>query len=411
MARKVTMPLTEDLAQPITLAIVDTGKVVSATVHHLSILPNCKFDVCIDNAEHDEISEAIRTGSFAGPWAYHLFASLYPFGQQILDLGGHIGTFAFLAASLGHKVTVVEASPRNATLLQEGARLNGFDTVNVVSTAISNQVGTIDFIEAGPYGVVANTTIEGPRTTVPATTVDELLTRVGWETVDAIKMDIEGSEIAALEGMTDHLSRQEAPTFFFEINGFTLHLFDNTPQDLLALFERYGYTCYKIARYTLIPLPSDRIVPELCIDCLAVKGTLPRLPKWTVLPAFSKSQIIARLLRSATDANPKSRTYTARSLQTADADLLDDIRIITILYGLQADPVEEVREAAAWWQSPLPSEVLPRLSRMLADQEREVEHLQSLVRGYETGKVMRAMAFAQGIPARVKAAFTPGKTS
>ena len=64
-------------------------------------------------------------------------------------------------------------------------------------------------------------------------TVDSVLEDLEWDYVDLIKMDIEGSEVAAVRGMKNLLSKPSAPPILYESNGHTLWFFNKTPQDLV----------------------------------------------------------------------------------------------------------------------------------------------------------------------------------
>jgi hypothetical protein len=106
---------------------------------------------------------------------------------------------------------------------------------------------------------------------VRATTVDDLLEELGWERVDFIKMDIEGSEVSAVRGMARLLSRADAPPIFFESNRHTLGFFDKTPSDLKASLAALGYRNYLVAQNRLIPVLPETEQQDTVVDYLAIK--------------------------------------------------------------------------------------------------------------------------------------------
>src|SRR5207245_1177343 len=112
--------------------------------------------------------------------------------------------------------------------------------------AVSDRPGTLEFCQAGPYGHVAAPGSWAADVVVPALAVDDLLDEHGWDRVDFIKMDIEGSEVAGLLGMARRLGRADAPPLFVESNGHTLALFDQTPATLKATLEGFGYRNYQV---------------------------------------------------------------------------------------------------------------------------------------------------------------------
>jgi FkbM family methyltransferase len=157
------------------------------------------FDVSFKNLtsakDIDELSQWLAKGIF--PESYNLMVrllrALAPEGGRVLDLGAHVGMFALAAAAAGYEVLAVEASPRNAALLRASIERNGFDRLRLVHAAVSDRPGVLEFCQAGPYGHVLTGASE-ESVKVPAIDVDRLLAEHGWDRVDFVKMDIEGSE-------------------------------------------------------------------------------------------------------------------------------------------------------------------------------------------------------------------------
>ena len=63
----------------------------------------------------------------------------------------------------------------------------------------------------------------------------------GWPAVQAIKMDIEGSEVLALEGMRQLVKRNPGIKLIIEINPTYLNIAGKTPEGLLALLGELGF--------------------------------------------------------------------------------------------------------------------------------------------------------------------------
>jgi FkbM family methyltransferase len=244
------------------------------------------FDMAID-IQRLGVDTIIR-GIFDGQtWFmddfYVLLDRMRP-GDAVLDLGGHVGTFALAAAALGCRVTCVEAAPANVALLNASVARNGFTNMRVVWGAISDREGTLKFLPHGPWGTVANPSVlrspdmiqasELAPITVPALTVDGLLHRLGWERVDFVKLDVEGSEVAALHSMTELLNRPDAPTLLYESNTHALRFFGKTASQLADLLSDFGYTSYFVKSGSLVPVRPDDLESEHTVNCLAVKGIL-----------------------------------------------------------------------------------------------------------------------------------------
>lgn len=246
-----------------------------------------RFDVAIDVRRMDSITRGIVSGQSWFMDDYYLLLDRMRQGDTVLDLGGHVGTFALAAAALGCRVTCVEAAPENVVLLKASVARNDFAHMHVVWGAVTDREGTLKFLPHGPWGTVVNPTVlqspdminasELVKVDVPALTVDGLLHRLGWERVDFVKLDVEGSEVAALHSMTGLLARPDAPTLVYESNPQTLKFFGKTPKQLVATLGGFGYDSYIEKSGSLVPVQPDNLDLECIVNCLAVKGSPPDL--------------------------------------------------------------------------------------------------------------------------------------
>jgi FkbM family methyltransferase len=201
------------------------------------------FEIAVEppGKGQDPISrELCSCGTLRSPNARLMLACLRP-GQRVLDLGAHLGTLSLTAAAAGCEVLSLEASPRNAALLEASACRNGFDALRVVHAAASDRCGEVVFRQNGPFGQLQSGEAGPADVRVRATTVSDLLRSVGWDRVDFIKMDIEGAELLALAGMGDLLDRDDAPPLLYEGNGWCLSHFGSTVRELKGALAARGY--------------------------------------------------------------------------------------------------------------------------------------------------------------------------
>lgn len=136
-------------------------------------------------------------------------------GDCVLDCGACYGDtslwFACKAGPAG-KVIAVEPHPRIIELLRHNlARNPGVQgRVTVVNAATSDTDGSvIPFVLAGA-GSHQSRQGEAPEQVevgVATITIDSLVRELGVETIDCIKMDIEGSELKSLQGAAATLQR------------------------------------------------------------------------------------------------------------------------------------------------------------------------------------------------------------
>jgi FkbM family methyltransferase len=308
------------------------------------------FEICTPERGDNVGDILIHTNSYLPPH-YELLPALAGAGSAVLDLGAHLGTFSLLAASLGHPVVAVEASPRNAELLRASAAANGFTDITVVGVAVSDHDGTVRFRHEGAWGQITTGRWDDDVVEVPARTVPGILESAGVDRVDLVKMDVEGSEPAAIAGMALVLARADAPALLYESNAHTLAHFDATPNDILRPLAEFGYHLYIVEDHSLIPIGADDYQPDTLVDVLAVKE-LPELPSpWHVRAARTDEELVAVVVSESRAANPHQRAAIARSLERAPARLLDHEAVRRAIEGSLVDPDEQVVRAAAWWRS------------------------------------------------------------
>ena len=107
----------------------------------------------------------------------HLHRAALPTVKRVMDLGGNRGLFTILASTFADEVLYVECNPAYRPAVSYNLALNGVRGV-VIRQA---------FVGAG--GVLGEAHDDH-------VSVDALLDEIGWNEVDLVKMDIEGSEFA-----------------------------------------------------------------------------------------------------------------------------------------------------------------------------------------------------------------------
>jgi FkbM family methyltransferase len=119
------------------------------------------------------------------------------------DVGAHIGFFSLMLARRARLVVAVEAHPVNAARLRRNVELNDLP-VQVVEAAVWSVPGTVSLQVAPMSGMHAVVGAHGEGTIdVPAVTLDQLA--VDNPPPDLVKIDVEGAEVAVLEGATSAL--------------------------------------------------------------------------------------------------------------------------------------------------------------------------------------------------------------
>jgi FkbM family methyltransferase len=306
-----------------------------------------QFSVVVDPDVADPITLTLLQGSVLDPTLVRLMLDIVRPGDNVVDLGAHLGTFSLAASAAGCQVLAVEAAPTNAALLRTSALRNGFAGLRVVQAAVADVPGEVQFKAHGPWGQVATGTATAATVTVPAVTVGELVAECGFAPVRFVKIDVEGSELRTLRGMPGLLASVDAPAVLYESNAHTLAAHGTTPNELMAELEVFGYTSYVVEPGRLVRTHSSELQTQTITDHLAVKRP-PELAGWTVERAFTPEERIARLVADGGHGNPHHRANIAATLERADDDVLAHPTIVRLLTALRNDPVDDVRTAAAW---------------------------------------------------------------
>ena len=303
--------------------------------------------------DFDFLASYVGTARAYFPPSFELALDVAPSAGVILDLGAHLGTLTLAAAATGRRVVAVEASPRNVELLGASVHANGFDDlVTIVPVAVSDHSGTVRFQEEGPWGQVSRSGWGIGVVEVPARTVPEVLSDLGVEHVDVVKMDVEGSEIAVVDGMAPLLTARDAPTIVYESNAHTLRMFDATPEQLSRAIAAYGYHNYLLGDpdLELTPVEPGGFQPETVVDYASFK-VLPELSsKWRLQEPRTSSELASVIDVESRASTPELRAQLAHSLRRAPAALLERRDVRLTLEELTLDPDESVARAADWWR-------------------------------------------------------------
>ncbi|PTL58978.1 methyltransferase [Paraconexibacter algicola] len=159
-------------------------------------------------------------------------------GDVVYDIGANVGFFTLLAARLtgpGGHVVAFEPSPPAVAGLRANVALNGL-AVTVREAAVAATPGRARLLQVGEHSW-SHLEDRGhhPGTTavveVEVTTVDAEVA-AGRPVPAVVKLDVEGSEVAALQGMARTLA-EHRPALVIELHG--------TNHEVLDVLDDAGY--------------------------------------------------------------------------------------------------------------------------------------------------------------------------
>jgi FkbM family methyltransferase len=194
-------------------------------------------------------------------------------GMVVIDVGAHVGYYTLLAASLvgdQGRVFAFEPDAGNYSLLLENINLNGHSCARAFRQAVADRGGSTSFFLSA-WGSDRNSLyqdnsgLEAQRVEVEAVTLDDFLAAAGNPIVDLVKMDIEGAELVALQGMKETLKRTRR--LILEFSPLSVQASPSNPEELLDMLSRHGFSIQIIQDDgSLKPLESidfSRLVGDL----------------------------------------------------------------------------------------------------------------------------------------------------
>jgi FkbM family methyltransferase len=172
----------------------------------------------------------------------------------VFDGGANTGAYtrtvlrAAQEAGCGVDVHAFEPSPRNVDQL----RLEFGSKVKVVGAALSDGEGTAVLFAGGSgssqASLVARPAVLAPGADaidVPLLRLADYLSAHALPRVDLLKLDVEGSELAALRGLGDFLRPDAVDVIQFEYGGTTAAA-GVTLEEIFALLEARGFVVAKL---------------------------------------------------------------------------------------------------------------------------------------------------------------------
>lgn len=159
-------------------------------------------------ADDRAIGQAIAVTGRYEPLVSETIRGLLRPGGVFVDVGANYGWHSLVAARVvgeGGRVVSVEPNPRNAGLLRRSAERNGFSHLNVMAVAAGDGHGFAALETDGSNGRVVGIDIEileavACSFVVPLRRLDDILEYAGDPHIDVMKIDVEGFELAALQG-------------------------------------------------------------------------------------------------------------------------------------------------------------------------------------------------------------------
>jgi len=175
-------------------------------------------------------------------------------GMNFLDIGANYGWFTLISSNIvertGH-VYAFEPDPNLMEILKDNVKLNNLKNVSFLPLAVSNKSGNAKLSLNTSYPTrnrVDSKTLFENTIDVDTISIDEFCEQNNVK-VDFIKMDIEGSEVKALEGMKKTFLDNPKIKMVIEFNPQAISDVGSSPEDFADFLEQYGLTIEVIAKH------------------------------------------------------------------------------------------------------------------------------------------------------------------
>jgi FkbM family methyltransferase len=181
-----------------------------------------------------------------------------------VDIGANVGLFSFfVAACAGPSARILAVEPEKGNLERFffNMRANPGLPIRVVSAAIAGEAGMLavepDRRDRG--GTRVHQSVQGGEVTVEAKTLLQLLTQEGLESIDALKIDVEGMEDSILSSFFRDAPQRLWPRLILVEDARAVW---NT--DLFSLLAAKGYSVASRSRQNVMLRSRQSLALESC---------------------------------------------------------------------------------------------------------------------------------------------------
>ena len=172
-------------------------------------------------------------------------------GYVVLDIGAHVGYYTLIFSKLvgeEGKVYAFEPHPGNFILLKKNVEMNGYRNITLVEKAVSNRNGKNKlYISENSTGIhrIYDTRDGRKFIEIESIRLDDYFKSYNGR-IDWIKIDIEGAEWAAIQGMPLLLEKNKNLKIVTEFSPIFLKEYGIQPEEYLKLLQKYGFRIYNL---------------------------------------------------------------------------------------------------------------------------------------------------------------------
>ena len=174
--------------------------------------------------------------------------------MTVIDIGASIGYYTIIAGKYvgkNGKVFAFEPEDRNFSLLSRNIVSNNLYNVIALKVALAGQSGDgLLYLDKDNKGHHSLSPPKNPAAKeavlVELDTLDNILEKYGSPQIDLIKIDIEGAETLALEGMKKTIIKNPELVLFTEFYPAAIKRLGHSPFKFLADLQGAGFSLFEI---------------------------------------------------------------------------------------------------------------------------------------------------------------------
>ena len=183
----------------------------------------------------------------------------------IVDVGANVGAYSVTLAKRHTNSSVIafEPNPNSAKWLKRNIELNDLSNIEFSAFALGDSNGVIqlgfrdaNLGTASQFDTTADHTID-----VKKTTLDSFLGQRNVETVDLLKVDIEGGELMCLDGAKEVIRRSANLIIVMECIDSVCERAGHSASDLFETIVRMGFEAY-LPKAWPFPLKKVAVLPR-----------------------------------------------------------------------------------------------------------------------------------------------------
>lgn len=170
-------------------------------------------------------------------------------GMSFVDLGANEGYFSVMASRrVGPegRVIAIEPQPRLQEVVQKNLELNQCQNAQLETIAVSDKADEVEFflspeMNTGSSGFTRSTRYKVPTVKVQTMPLAQAFAKFGVETVDVMKVDIEGHEYEAILGSKEVFEQKRVHHLILELHPWILEKRDLKADDITDFLKSCGY--------------------------------------------------------------------------------------------------------------------------------------------------------------------------